>query len=197
MALHGRANSATLAQSTSVASILRRATPWDPFRKEPAYSPGGMPRPFTPPLTRPYPPRLWGISRRGSSFAARNVALWSTAARSAAQRSTSARCAARATRTITSTATPTVAAASRTPSTARSPRRSRSRGSDAHQGKNRKASSRERSSREEAFCLWAQRDLNPRLQPCEGRTLPLSYAPDAGRGLLQRTGAFKLGQRSS
>ena len=24
---------------------------------------------------------------------------------------------------------------------------------------------------------WAQRDLNPRLQPCEGRTLPLSYAP--------------------
>ena len=24
---------------------------------------------------------------------------------------------------------------------------------------------------------WARRDLNPRLQPCEGRTLPLSYAP--------------------
>ena len=42
---------------------------------------------------------------------------------------------------------------------------------------NRKASSREGRSREEALRLWAQRDLNPRLQPCEGRTLPLSYAP--------------------
>ena len=28
------------------------------------------------------------------------------------------------------------------------------------------------------FATWAQRDLNPRLQPCEGRTLPLSYAPE-------------------
>jgi hypothetical protein len=44
---------------------------------------------------------------------------------------------------------------------------------------------------------WAQRDLNPRLQPCEGRTLPLSYAPDAEIGLLHRFRAFKLGQRSS
>ena len=25
---------------------------------------------------------------------------------------------------------------------------------------------------------WAQQDLNLRLRPCEGRTLPLSYAPD-------------------
>ena len=25
---------------------------------------------------------------------------------------------------------------------------------------------------------WAQQDLNLRLQPCEGRTLPLSYAPE-------------------
>src|SRR5262249_48554205 len=29
---------------------------------------------------------------------------------------------------------------------------------------------------------WAQQDLNLRLRPCEGRTLPLSYAPeDFGR----------------
>ncbi len=40
---------------------------------------------------------------------------------------------------------------------------------------------------------WAQRDLNPRLQPCEGRTLPLSYAPEAvtGRAVPQPSGAFK------
>jgi hypothetical protein len=50
---------------------------------------------------------------------------------------------------------------------------------------------------ENTATLWAQRDLNPRLQPCEGRTLPLSYAPDAGTGLLHRLRAFKLGQRSS
>jgi hypothetical protein len=28
---------------------------------------------------------------------------------------------------------------------------------------------------------WAQRDSDPRLRPCEGRTLPLSYAPKPGR----------------
>jgi hypothetical protein len=31
-----------------------------------------------------------------------------------------------------------------------------------------------------AVLWWAQRDLNPRLRPCEGRTLPLSYAPGLG-----------------
>lgn len=36
------------------------------------------------------------------------------------------------------------------------------------------------------FFSWAQRDLNPRLQPCEGRTLPLSYAPDASCDAVRR-----------
>jgi hypothetical protein len=31
---------------------------------------------------------------------------------------------------------------------------------------------------------WAQQGLNLRLRPCEGRTLPLSYAPETLRGPL-------------
>src|SRR4051812_48830409 len=34
---------------------------------------------------------------------------------------------------------------------------------------------------------WAQQGLNLRLRPCEGRTLPLSYAPEARFGLPGRT----------
>ena len=38
---------------------------------------------------------------------------------------------------------------------------------------------------------WAQRDLNPRLQPCEGRTLPLSYAPQLGESCSPGHGGFQ------
>ena len=38
---------------------------------------------------------------------------------------------------------------------------------------------------------WAQRDLNPRLQPCEGRTLPLSYAPRCGERITPPRSGFQ------
>src|SRR5258707_13319720 len=42
----------------------------------------------------------------------------------------------------------------------------------------------------QAETWWAQQDLNLRLRPCEGRTLPLSYAPQRS-SLLPHSRAFR------